>query len=190
MSKETFDTILGIVNILILCITAYFMYRSLRSPIDAVKVGRQLNNEEQKDNTKRELFLTLFALRGNPIHFDFVTGLNEIDVVFEDNPAVLSAWHKHFRDLHDKGLTDPLKMWEVGRIELLSVMATSLGYNALKQTEIMQHYYPEGHNTQWQDSMDLQEANLIYLKSGVAFHEAVLESLNKLPPLPPTEPKG
>lgn len=164
----------GVVNTCILGITAYFIYRSIFSPVDAVKVGRRLNNEEQKDNAKRELFLTLFSLRGNPIHYDFVTGLNEIDVVFEDNPSVLTAWHKHFRDLHDKGLTDPLKIWEVGRIELLSEMAVSLGYNALKQTEIMQHYYPEGHSNQLQDDFDFRQAALLYLKSGVVMHEMLI----------------
>lgn len=153
------------------------MYRSLYTPIDAVNVGRRLNNEEEKDNAKRDLFLELFSLRGSPLHYDYVRGLNEIDVVFEDTPAVLDAWHTHFRDLHDRNLADVETVWDIGRVRMLSAMAISLGYRALNQTDILQHYTPVGHHNQIMDDISFRQDLVAYLKSGIIMQEMIIEQM-------------
>jgi hypothetical protein len=55
--------VFSILNLLILIATVYYI---AHSPINAVRIGRTLNNEQQKDNAKRNLFLLLFSLRGIP----------------------------------------------------------------------------------------------------------------------------
>jgi hypothetical protein len=167
---------LGIVNTIILALTAYFIYRSIRSPINAVRVGRDLDTQAQKDNAKRNLFLLLFSLRGTPVHYDFVRGLNQIDIVFRDNPTVLSAWHSHYRDLNTEGLVDENKIWEIGRVRMLSAMAAVLGYGGLEQSNIMEHYTPVGHHYKNQYDFDLQEAATQYFRKGSAMYDALAEN--------------
>lgn len=171
------EIIFGIVNCLILIVTGYFIYRSLYSPVDAVRVGRNLNIEQQKDNAKRNLFLTLFSLRGSPLSFDFVRALNQIDIVFEDTQPVLDAWHIHFDSLQIKGIVNETEVWNLQRTNLLSAMAVSLGYNRIRETDMMKNYYPEGHNNQIKMEMDFREAEFVYLMSGAALHEMVIRQM-------------
>lgn len=176
MTKENWDILFGIVNILILVVTAYFMYRSLRSPVDAVKVGRKLNQEEQKDNAKRNLFLSLFSLRGNPVHHDFVRGLNQIEVVFEDVPKVIDAWRKHFASLGNKNQANRENNWQIERAALLSEMAVHLGYSNIPHGELLRDYYPEGHENQLLDDLAHRKASLDYFQMGAAVYQKMLEN--------------
>lgn len=176
-----------VISVGILSATVYYI---ATGPINAVKIGRKLNIEQQKDNAKRNLFLTLFALRGSPLNYDFVNGLNQIDVVFESDSQVLDAWHKHLNDLHNKGLNDPQRVWEIGRIELLSKMANSLGYGSLNQTDIMQHYYPVGHGDKSKFDFDLQYAATKFFESGHLVYKVMLEKTEEAENAkdqPPTE---
>lgn len=179
-TKECFDIFFGFINIGILSTTAYFIYRSIYSPIDAVNVGRRLNNEQKKDDAKRNLFLTLFSLRGSPVHYDFVRCLNQIDIVFEDTRTVLDAWHDLRTSLNIKGQANEHKVWEILRTNLLSAMAVSLGYNRIQQTDMIQDYYPEGHDNQLKDDLDFRQAASTFLKSGAALHELIIQ--NYVPP--------
>lgn len=162
-----------LISLGVLIATVYYI---ATGPVNAVKVGRQLNNEQQKDNAKRNLFLTLFSLRGSPVHYDFVTGLNQIDVVFEDTPVVLDAWHNYLRDLNNKGLADAERIWEIRRIEILSRMAVSLGYGSLNQTDIMQHYYPQGHDNKQRSDYDLQESATKFFEQGKVVFDVMLDN--------------
>lgn len=173
---QNWNIFFGISNIVILLITCYFIYRSLRSPIDAVRIGRQLNNEQQKDNAKRNLFLTLFALRGSPLNYDFVKGLNQIDIVFEDCEPVLDAWHRLYDSLHNEAQVNPERNWEILRVELLSAMATNLGYSRIRQTDMIREYYPRGHTAQVQDDIDFRQAALNYFRMGVVVYEEMLNN--------------
>ena len=159
----------------ILICTIYFI---AKSPTDAVKIGRQLNSEQQKDNAKRNLFLTLFALRGSPVHYDFVRGLNQIDIVFEDNPEVLNTWHIYYNSLNVKNQVDEDKVWELQRTNLLSEMAVCLGYEKIKQTEMQQHYTPVGHNNQQKQEKDMWDSQLTFYKANAAMCERVMERMD------------
>jgi hypothetical protein len=177
-TKEWFDVWIGVVNTLILVVTGGFIFRSLYSPVDAVKIGRQLNNEQQKDSAKRSLFLTLFSLRGSPLNYDFVIGLNQIDVVFEDTPSVLEAWHIHYDSLNTTGQVDATKIWDLQRTNLLSAMAQSLGYERIRQTDMLKNYTPIGHENMESQLMDMEEARLNYYKSNYAMNRKIMERMD------------
>ena len=176
--KEVFEIILGCVNTLILCITGYFVYRSIYSPVDSVKVGRKLNTEQQKDDAKRNLFLLLFSLRVNPVHYDFVRGLNQIDIVFSDTPSVLNEWHIHYNSLNTMNQVNEDILWERQRVNLLSAMAESLGYPHIRQTELLQHYTPVGHSNLMKEEFEFRQAQLTYYKSNVAMCQKVMERMD------------
>lgn len=175
-TKDYFEIIFGFTNIGILCVTAYFIYRSIYSPVDAVNVGRQLNNEQKKDDAKRNLFLTLFALRGSPVHYDFVRALNQIEIVFEDTPTVLDAWRTHYDSLQIKGQVNENQIWDIQRTNLLSAMAVSLGYNRIRQTDMLQNYYPEGHVNQMNEDVQFRQAALTFYKSSAALSHLLIQN--------------
>ena len=50
---ESYSTAYYIVSALILVATVFYI---ARSPINAVRIGRDLNNKQQKDNTKVPFF--------------------------------------------------------------------------------------------------------------------------------------
>lgn len=177
-TKEIFEIGLGIVNTLILCVTGYFVYRSIYSPVDSVKVGRKLNTEQQKDDAKRNLFLLLFSLRVNPVHYDFVRGLNQIDIVFSDSPNVLNEWHIHYNSLNTTNLVDEDTVWERQRVNLLSAMAESLGYPHIRQTELLQHYTPVGHGNRAKQENDFFQAQLNYYKVNAAMSQRIMDRMD------------
>ncbi len=76
-TKDYFEITYWLISLGILGFTIYWI---AVSPIKAVQIGRQLDNEQNKHNAKLDLFLTLFSLRGNPTSYEFVNGLNQIDI--------------------------------------------------------------------------------------------------------------
>lgn len=141
------------------------------SPIVAVLITVWYQNRGEKRKIKLDLFLTLFAYRGSPVHVKFVDALNQIDIVFLDSPKVLQAWHSYLSALGQKGLVTPDRTWEILRVELLSNMAVAVGYSALNQTDILKSYYPEGHENFLKEDIDLREAALTFLRSSAAINE-------------------
>lgn len=162
-----------ITSILILLATVYYIYYA---PIKAVMVGRQLNDQQNKDTAKRQLFLTLFSYRGSPINQNFVNGLNQIDVVFNGTTPVIAAWHKYFEALHHKDLVGQESIWQNLRTELLSQMAIELGYGALTQIDITKHYYPEGHDFQNRTEFERQKAAYEYYKGGAELYQIMIQN--------------
>jgi hypothetical protein len=142
-TKDSFEVAYWGITFLILCVTAYAVYFA---PLKAVKIGRELNDEQNQLKAKSDLFLTLFSLRGNPTNYTFVECLNKIDVVFQDTPPVMTAWNKLFDSLGQKDLVSPSQTWELLRTNLLSEMAQSLGYSKLQQTDILKNYSPIAHS--------------------------------------------
>ncbi len=149
---------------LILIVTIYYIRKS---PIEAVIKGGSLTNEQEKDRAKRNLFLLLFSLRGSPLHYDFVGGLNKIDVVFQDTTKVLLAWRTLYDSYGNKTQANAEKNWELLRVELLSEMALHLGYGDLKQVNIQRFYYPEGHENQYQSDSEYRKLKINLYQSGI-----------------------
>src|ERR1035437_3146075 len=96
----------------------------------------QNKNERRKD--KRYIIMTLMAYRGvGAREHDFVKALNMIDIVFYRNKKVRILLHEYF-----KHTIKPL--FETGTyqkilIDLLHEMIRDIGYNNLKQTDIMDY---------------------------------------------------
>ncbi len=161
MTKDNFEIVYWLVTIGVLIVNIWVI---AHSPINAVKVGRKLNDEQQKDNAKRSLFLTLFAYRGSPVHIDFVKALNQIDIVFHDTPTVLQAWQNYYTSVGIQNQVNEEKIWELLRVDLLSQMAQSLGYSAIKQTDMTKHYYPTGNWNLWLNDYNLKKAAYDFLE--------------------------
>jgi hypothetical protein len=169
------EIIILIINTIILGINIWVIRKS---PVDAVKIGRELNEEKQKDDAKRELFLQLFENRGHPTNYQFVRNLNRIDVVYNDSPLVLEAWHKYFEALHQQNAVNQEKTWELLRTQLLQTMSDILGYKKMGSSELMQYYYPEGHQRQSVDEWELWTERKNYYKNSNQMILKVLENLN------------
>ncbi len=170
------EIIILIINTIILAINVWVISKS---PTDAVKIGRELNKEKQKDDAKRELFLQLFENRGNPISYQFVRNLNRIDVVYADNSSVLDAWHEYFHSLGLKDMVDKEKTWELKRTHLLSIMSQSLGYGELDNFQLMQHYLPEGHQRHDIDNYEFWLEQKKYYQNSNQLITKVLDNLNQ-----------
>ncbi len=161
-TKDHFEIIFLVINSLILLITVIVIRKS---PIDAVKIGRILNDQQNKDNAKRNLFLTLFSFRGIPVHPDFVNALNKIEIVFNDTPVVLEAWHKLYDSYNNTSLVDQETTWRLIRFELLSKISLSLGYTDLKQYDMEKNYFPQGHANQHISEFEFRNDQQAYYKS-------------------------
>lgn len=173
--KDYFEILYWAISLLILGFTIYYIKTS---PIKAVETGRKLNNEQNKYNSKSELFLTLFSLRGNPTAYTFVNSLNQIDIVFQDEQAVLTAWGKLFESLNQTNLANPIETWNLLRTDLLSEMAKSLGYRELKQTDIQKNYTPQAHADQNLENWNYQQAAKTFFETGTDMHKIWIESVN------------
>jgi hypothetical protein len=172
-----FEIVYYILTLILLSITAYYV---AEAPIKAVRIGRQLNDEQRYEITKRNLFLNLFAYRGSPNHPVFVEALNHIDVVFYDEPLVLSAWQKYFESLQiDVEETETHRdKWKLLRTSLLKDIASSLGYGKLREVDIMKHYYSKGQEFQSNSEYDLRQAELTYYKSAAAMSQRLIERMD------------
>lgn len=106
-------------------------------------LGNKWQDRKAKEDAKRQLFLTLMANRQcNPINKEWVDALNMIDVIFQDDKKVRSAWRAYYDSLDPSSQYN--KITNSFLLDLLSEMANSLGYNNLKQTEIDKAYTPQG----------------------------------------------
>lgn len=178
-TKDWVEVGLGLINIIIIGFTCFFIYRSNKVPIEAVRLGRKLNDEQNKDSAKRTLFLRLYALRGTPVHYEYVEGLNQIDIVFEDCQKVLDSWHIHYDSLHNKGLVDQKTVWDLQRTNFLSEMSVHLGYSRLRQTDTLRSYRPEGHDFLQMRDIEFRAAHLEYLKTAVELYTLAIENTKK-----------
>lgn len=174
--KDWIDITIGSINIIIIALTCIFIFRSNKIPLKAVQLGRILNDEQNKDSAKRNLFLTLYALRGTPVNYDYVQGLNKIDIVFEDSPLVLAAWHTHYDSLHNKNLVDERTIWDLQRTNLLSAMAVQLGYSSIQQTDMLRSYRPEGHDRQQMRDIEFRAAHLAYFEKTIELYNLAIEN--------------
>ena len=172
-TKDYFEIAYWILSFLILCVTAFAVYFS---PLKAVKIGRELNDEQNQLKAKSDLFLTLFSLRGNPTAYTFVNALNQIDIVFQDVPDVLTAWDKLYDSMNNKNLTNPNEIWNLLRTDLLSEMALSLGYKKLKQTAIQKSYTPIAHENDSIENWNHHQAEKQFFETGTKMHNIWIEN--------------
>lgn len=114
----------------------------LLSPLIAWIVTILYQNRAEKRKSKRDLFFILMAKRrSNPPPIEYVDALNKIDVVFQNNKRVRRAWKEYFDALHPD--SQHFQNSNAYKLDLLSEMASVLGYKDLKQTEIDRFYSPQ-----------------------------------------------
>ena len=174
--KDYFEIAYWIISLLILGVTVYWI---AISPIKAVETGRKLDEEKNKYEYKKELFLTLFSLRGNPTSYEFVNKLNQIDIVFQDDDKVLDAWNKLFDSLGQKDLVNQYQTYEILRTNLLSEMAQTLGYKKLKQTDILKNYSPIAHSKDADDYFAHRKAERDFFESGAKLYNMHISSIEE-----------
>ncbi len=91
---------------------------------------------------RQQLFMTLMSERkGLSISTEVTKALNRIDVVFADRPKIKALWHKYYALLSQPPSEERNHTW----LEMLSAMATDLGYGTLSQTDLDKFYIPQGH---------------------------------------------
>jgi hypothetical protein len=142
-------------------------------PVVAVGITLWHQGRSNRRQAKERLFIILMAFRkSNPPTLDWANSLNLIDVIFADHTNVVAIWH----DLYDI-MTAPQPDW--GRwnhryIELLSEMATALGYRRLRQTDIDKFYLPKAHGTQSELNQAIQMQLLAVLSGDKALKVSVV----------------
>ena len=87
--KDKLEISYWVISLLILIATILAIYYS---PIKATKIGRELNEQQSHLTAKMQLFLELFALRGEPVSYRFVEGLNKIKIgwIKKNNSEMIS----------------------------------------------------------------------------------------------------
>jgi len=146
-------------------------------PAVGVAITLWHQRQTEKRAAKERLFMTLMAHRKSlsPAP-DWTNSLNLIDVVYADSPKIVGQWHS----LYDILIQTPLNMQRFNRlyIELLSAMATSLGYRSIQQTDIGKFYTPQAYGDQAITNAEIQKELLRVLKATASI------------PIFPTYPKG
>jgi hypothetical protein len=134
-------------------------------PVVAVIITLWFQKRSEKQTAKQRLFAALMSQRvPNPPTSDWVNGLNLIDVVFQDDRSVVDKWHELFDSMNHS--PSQLNNQRIGhlRIELLSEMAVSLGYNRLSQTDIDRFYKPQAMGDEAAAQMELRTELVRVLK--------------------------
>ncbi|HEV2971871.1 MAG TPA: DUF6680 family protein, partial [Pirellulales bacterium] len=129
-------------------------------PILAVSVTLWHENRKQKLAAKRWLFFTLMAYRKSwPPAPDWLSALNQIDVVFYDVPPVVQAWRTYHDALcvtSDEHLlaTNPYTKM----LDLLHEMAQHLSYSKIKPGDLDRFYSPKllGNITNFQAQIQIE----------------------------------
>jgi hypothetical protein len=97
-------------------------------PVSAVIITLWHQDRKQKIGEKNRLFLTLMAHRKTlPPNPEWVNALNVIDVVFSDNPNIVTHWHDFYNLLH-ADMEKTQQQRDHKYLELLSAMAKVLDY--------------------------------------------------------------
>lgn len=177
-TRNIYEVIYWFAYLALVALTAYYVKTSA---IKAVEAGRKLNDEQNKDNAKRNLFLTLYSYRGSPASQDFVDGLNRIDILFHGHNEVIDVWHRLYDSMQlpeDEPETDMhRKRWELLRLEMFDKMANVLGYHHLKQVDMMKHYYSKGQEHRDISEWELRDAVANYNKSGFVLFDKMLRNM-------------
>ena len=123
----------------------------LLSPLIAVQVTKWLDRIKEDENRKLEIFRILMGQRGMyPRTNEFIIALNQIDIVYYNNPKVLEKWKKFYEVTlpNHPELSDNSKYLN----ELLFQMAKVLKYDNLESIDIGKYYSTQ----QRADDLDFQ----------------------------------
>lgn len=155
---------------------------SLISGLLATIITIICQKKSEKKNAKREIFKTLMAYR-YAIHLkESVNALNNIEVVYYDNPAVIEAWQE-FKKEANRAAENPKKpnILQDKQLKLLEEMAKVIGYKKLNWDKIKDFYFPQGLSSQLQEEMLLRKAQLQNtIQSNIQPHTAQLKAEDQI----------
>ena len=144
------------------------------APIIAILIAQKQQDRKGNLEAKRNLYLTLYALRGNHTHLHFVNALNTIEAVFDDTPKVLEAWRNYFAVLKDEG---QMENWKTFRVALLSSMATTLGYRAIDTSSFVDSYSPVAHGKIYESDEEIRQLIAPFLRAQTEANNLLIEQL-------------
>lgn len=168
IDKDWFTFLTFFVSTLILAVTAWAVWRA---PLKAVEIGRTLSEIQKKNDEKTKLFLTLFALRGTPLSYEFVLGLNQIEIIFQGCDFVLSAWQVLRLELQKEPTESQQRIYVDRTNDLLTRMAQNLGYDKIVDSVASNHYYPKGFENWSIQENNLKLTQLDYYKKSIEFYD-------------------
>ena len=124
----------------------------LFSPLIVLQVQKFLDSRSNKKRRKEDIFNILMETRAQPLSFEHVRALNEIDIAFYKDKEVTSAWDAYRDHLNsypkETGETEQ-KIWSNKTPEkmakLLSEMSKLLGYDFKETLLIKGAYIPVAH---------------------------------------------
>lgn len=132
-------------------------------PIVAVAITLWWQQRKEKRDSKMRLFIALMAHRKSiPPTYEWVSALNLIDVIFAGHTKVISLWHELF-NMYNNPSTEESQNRK--KLELLSQMASDLGFAKLQQIEIDQFHCPSEHTAQIKANAETQAEWLRVLKN-------------------------
>jgi hypothetical protein len=132
-------------------------------PVIAVIITLWSQKRSEKLNAKRQLFVTLMANRRAGPNREWVNALNLIDVIYAGETRIVQLWHQLYDVLNVQTINQ--QAFTHKYLDLLSAMATSLGYRSLTQTDIDKFYMPQALGDQAQLSLEAQTELLRVLKA-------------------------
>ena len=136
----------------------------LLGPVTAVSITLWWQMRKEKRDAKMRLFITLMSHRkAMPLSPEWVTALNLIDVIFADHERVVELWHQLYALLHNS----PIQQQAVNHknLEMLSEIASVLGFRRLQQVDIDKYYYPQSYEDQLNAQAEAQAQWLRVLKN-------------------------
>jgi hypothetical protein len=163
------------------------------SALVAVLIGQYLQNKRIKKDAKEHLFKTLFSLRGRSANYYYVSALNQIEIVFHEDKAVLSAWLRLYESFNEVGIGERIKTDEAFRVaknkewdklkhQIIYEMANVLGYNlkVMKPEHLLNPAYsPEGLAVVEDFEWDLRHAEKEYYERSVLLQEKTVALLER-----------
>lgn len=125
-------------------------------PISAVQIQKYIERRTEGHRRKLDVFKVLMATRANRVGATHVEALNRIDIDFYKDKNVIESWKQYHAQLHSvpRDLKDPdykpkMAAWEAQTLEklleMLDVMAKSLGYDLGKAYIQTSSYTPQLH---------------------------------------------
>lgn len=122
-------------------------------PLAAVAITLWYEDRRAKRDAKTRLFLDMMAHRqSHPPSAQWVSALNQLDVVFYDESEVKNAWRVYYDALSGPRDSRNMSRFRHCELDLLQAMASALGYPKIKQTDMDRFYTP----TAWGDIGDIQ----------------------------------
>ncbi len=151
----------------------------LISPLIAVVVGQYLQNKKEKENkiyaNKLSIFATLVGARHSRVNNDnFITAINQIPIVFNDNKKILEKLERFIKTHKDRvsPLTEVIADLETQLYDLVVEIGKDMNYQDLDNYSIKSFYNPDA-------AFFRNQHTLISNKLYVLENEPILAELEK-----------